>query len=78
MASSCVVSYWYNQGILVTCGTVTILTQLANPIWRGSNLSSDKVDHDDQLTVLVTSQRVNEVEVLIKKGRKWYLLKLGM
>lgn len=78
MASSYVVSDCDNQGILVTCGTVTILTQLANPIWRGSNLSSDKVDHDDQSTVLVTSQRVNEVEMLIKKGRKWHLLKLGM
>lgn len=62
----------------MTCGTVTILTQLANPIWSASNLSSDKVDHEDQSNVLVTSQGVNEVEVLIKNGRKWHLLKLGM
>lgn len=62
----------------MTCGTVTILTQPVNPIWSSSNLSSDKVDHDNQSTVLVTLQRVNEVEVLTKKGRKWHLLKLGM
>lgn len=32
VASLCGFSYWYHQGILVTCGTVTILTQAAYPI----------------------------------------------
>lgn len=43
-------------------------------------MSSGKVDHDDQSTMLVASQGKSELEVLIKKknGRKWHLLKLGM
>lgn len=51
----------------MTCGTVTILTQLTNPIWSSFDLSSGKVDHDNQLTVLVTPQGIEKVEVFIKK-----------
>lgn len=51
----------------MTCGTVTLLTQHANPIWSRSNSSSAKVDHDNQSTVLVTSHGMNAVEMLIQR-----------